>query len=148
MQGQGQERAPSRIVTEDYSLGFNVPDGLMPDSQFNGLDAEIQVHRIKPEWDPGQRPSSVPAVVLIHGRTVPGPVLFDLHTPPRAVAISACRERLRRQASTPSPRACSATASRRGSPMASMIPATRASGRFRPAPPPVHQNSPRGATAP
>ena len=81
MQGQGQERAPSRIVTEDYSLGFNVPDGLMPDSQFNGLDAEIQVHRIKPEWDPGQRPSSVPAVVLIHGRTVPGPVLFDLQYP-------------------------------------------------------------------
>jgi pimeloyl-ACP methyl ester carboxylesterase len=81
MQGQGQERAPSRIVTEDYSLGFKVPDGLMPDSQFNRLDAEIQVHRIKPEWDPGQRPSSVPAVVLIHGRSVPGPVLFDLEYP-------------------------------------------------------------------
>jgi pimeloyl-ACP methyl ester carboxylesterase len=89
MQGQGQERAPSRIVTEDYSLGFNVPDGLMPDSRFDELDAEIQVHRIKPEWDTGQRPSSVPAVVLIHGRSVPGPVLFDLqYTTPGGVDLS------------------------------------------------------------
>jgi pimeloyl-ACP methyl ester carboxylesterase len=81
MDEQGQERAPTRIVAEDYFLDFNVPPGLMPDSQFNRLDARIQVHRIKPEWDPGPRPSSVPAVVLIHGRTVPGPVLFDLQYP-------------------------------------------------------------------
>jgi len=89
MDEQGQERAPSRVVTEDYSLEFRVPGGLMPDSQFDGLEARIQVHRIKPEWDPGPRPSSVPAVVLIHGRTVPGPVLFDLqYTTPGGVELS------------------------------------------------------------
>src|SRR5215218_10542199 len=79
MQGQGSDQEPTvtDVETKDYWLRFNVPDGLMPDEQFDGRPARLQVHRVRPLYGPGPRPSSVPAVVLIHGRTVPGPVVFD-----------------------------------------------------------------------
>src|SRR5215216_3405198 len=83
-QGYDQESTgPSGVKTEDYFLeDFDVPDGLMPDPQFNGLKARIQVHRIRPLYENDTSPSvPPPAVVLIHGRTVPGPVAFDLREP-------------------------------------------------------------------
>src|SRR5918995_3493815 len=83
MQGQGSDQEPTvtGVKTKDYWVHFRVPDGLMPDKQFDGRPAKLQVHRVQPEYRPGQSPSSVPAVVLIHGRTVPGPVVFDLRDP-------------------------------------------------------------------
>jgi len=85
MYGQGSEQeaiVPTRVETEDYFLRFRVPDGLMPDKQFDGRPARLQVHRVRPVYDSGTSPSEPPPpVVLIHGRTVPGPVLFDLRDP-------------------------------------------------------------------
>jgi len=85
MKGQGSDQEPTvtGVITEDYWLRFRVPDGLMPDEQFDGRPARLHVHRVRPEYGPGRRPS-VPAVVLIHGRTVPGPVVFDLRDPATA----------------------------------------------------------------
>ena len=67
------------VATEDYWLRFRVPPGLMPDPQFDGRRARIRVHRVRPVYANGQRPQR--AAVLIHGRTVPGPVVFDLRDP-------------------------------------------------------------------
>jgi hypothetical protein len=47
MEGQGYDQVV-RVDTEDYSLEFNVPRGLMPDPQFDGLPATLQVHRVRP----------------------------------------------------------------------------------------------------
>jgi pimeloyl-ACP methyl ester carboxylesterase len=51
----------------------------MPDSQFDGLNAKLVVHRVKPAYAHDPCPS-VPrrAAVLIHGRTAYGPAVFDL----------------------------------------------------------------------
>jgi hypothetical protein len=76
------EQLTDKVATENYWLDFDVPDGLMPDKQFDGLKARLRVHRIKPVYENGRSPSEPPpAVVLIHGRTVPGPVAFDLREP-------------------------------------------------------------------
>src|SRR5215210_3504258 len=82
MKGQGRDRRPTGVATEDYWLRFRVPPGLMPDRQFDGRPARLRAHRVRPVYANGKSPS-VPtqAVVLIHGRTVPGPVLFDLRDP-------------------------------------------------------------------
>src|SRR5215207_4628319 len=79
MKGQDRDRRPTSVATEDYWLRFRVPPGLMPDRQFDGRPARLRVHRVRPVYANGKS-ASVPtqAVVLIHGRTVPGPVLFDL----------------------------------------------------------------------
>lgn len=69
------------VATEDYWLRFRVPPGLMPDSQFDDRPARLQVHRVRPVYENGKGPSERRAVVLIHGRTVPGPVVFDLRDP-------------------------------------------------------------------
>jgi hypothetical protein len=135
------------VKTEDYWLRFNVPDWLMPDSQFDGRPAMLRVHRVRPEYRTGPLPS-VPPVVLIHGRTVPGPVVFDLRDPPSATGggvlnLSVQRELARAGIDTFA-RACSATADRRTS--VSTIPATRASGGIRPTAPAVR--TPTGATSP
>jgi pimeloyl-ACP methyl ester carboxylesterase len=66
-----------RIFTEDYWLTFDVPPGLMPDSQFDGYPAKLQVHRVYP-GNPNGKSVATHAVVLIHGRSVPGSVVFDL----------------------------------------------------------------------
>jgi len=84
MKGQGSEQEPTvtGVETEDYFLRFRVPDGLMPDKQFDGRPAMLQVHRVRPVYENDKSPSvPPPPVVLIHGRTVPGPVLFDLRDP-------------------------------------------------------------------
>ena len=74
-----RDRQPTGVSTENYWLRFRVPPGLMPDRQFDGRPARLRVHRVRPVYGNSER-SSVPtrAVVLIHGRTVPGPVVFDL----------------------------------------------------------------------
>jgi pimeloyl-ACP methyl ester carboxylesterase len=76
--GVAEELRPKGVATEDYWLRFRVPPGLMPDRQFDGRPARLQVHRVYPVYEPGARPTVRRAVVLIHGRTVPGPVVFDL----------------------------------------------------------------------
>jgi len=84
MKGQGSAQEPkvTDVETEDYRLRFRVPDGLMPDKQFDRRPAMLQVHRVRPKYENDKSPSiPPPAVVLIHGRTVPGPVLFDLRDP-------------------------------------------------------------------
>jgi hypothetical protein len=80
--------APTGVATEDYWLRFRVPPGLMPDRQFDGRPARLRVHRVRPVYANGKSPS-VPtrAVVLIHGRTVTGPVAFDLRDPAPGPAL-------------------------------------------------------------
>jgi pimeloyl-ACP methyl ester carboxylesterase len=81
-QQPGCDEVPTGVTTEDYWLRFNVPPGLMPDKQFDGRPAKLQVHRVRPVYANGRcRGVSTQAAVLIHGRTVPGPVLFDLREP-------------------------------------------------------------------
>ncbi|MER5204765.1 alpha/beta hydrolase [Streptomyces sp. NPDC002825] len=54
----------------------------MPDAQFDGRPARIQVHRVRPVYANGKCPG-VPnrAAVLIHGATQTGPAVFDLRHP-------------------------------------------------------------------
>src|SRR5215203_1495002 len=130
------------VATEDYWLRFRVPPGLMPDSQFDDRPARLQVHRVRPVYENGKGPSERRAVVLIHGRTVPGPVVFDLRDPATGGDLKLSVQEALARASTPSPRACSATVDRRGS--VSTIPAMRASVSVG-AP---RLDPPRGATAP
>jgi pimeloyl-ACP methyl ester carboxylesterase len=79
--GVATEPHPTGVATEDYWLPFTVPHGLMPDRQFDGRPASLHVHRVRPVYAPGHRPKVRQAVVLIHGRTVTGPVAFDLRDP-------------------------------------------------------------------
>ncbi|KJY42144.1 hypothetical protein VR41_09040 [Streptomyces sp. NRRL B-1568] len=73
------DQTPTDITTSDYSLDFTVPGGLMPDRQFDGQKAQLHVHRVQPKYEHGRcAQTPVKAAVLIHGRTVPGPVAFDL----------------------------------------------------------------------
>jgi pimeloyl-ACP methyl ester carboxylesterase len=81
MEGQGSDQRPTGVETKEYELRFTVPEGLMPDSQFNGRPASLHVNRVYPVYENGTSPSEKRAVVLIHGRTVPGPVVFDLRYP-------------------------------------------------------------------
>ena len=69
---------PTGVEKTDYSLPFEVPAGLMPDPQFDGLQAHLEVHRVRPVF--ADKCASLPsrAAVLVHGRTVAGPVAFDL----------------------------------------------------------------------
>ncbi|GAA3058561.1 hypothetical protein GCM10020000_46650 [Streptomyces olivoverticillatus] len=51
----------------------------MPDRRFDGQKAQLHVHRVQPKYQHGRcAQTPVRAAVLIHGRTVPGPVAFDL----------------------------------------------------------------------
>ena len=76
------DKVPTGVATQDYWLRFNVPPGLMPDPQFDGLPAKLQVHRVRPVYANGKCSGvATKAAVLIHARTVPGPVLYDLREP-------------------------------------------------------------------
>ena len=76
------DKVPTAVSTSDYFLDFTVPTGLMPDKQFDGLPAKLQVHRVQPVYANGKCPGGfTKAAVLIHGRTRPGPVAFDLRHP-------------------------------------------------------------------
>ncbi|MFG2057582.1 alpha/beta fold hydrolase [Micromonospora sp. NPDC048930] len=84
------DKAPTDVQVSDHWLPFTVPAGLMPDAQFDGLSAELQVHRVQPVYAHGKC-HSVPnrAAVLIHGRSVYGPPVFDLRQPtPEGVELS------------------------------------------------------------
>jgi hypothetical protein len=54
------EQVSDEVATENYWLDFEVPDGLMPDPQFNGLQARLRVHRIKPVYENDKSPSEPP----------------------------------------------------------------------------------------
>ena len=78
----GCDQVPSEVSRSDYFLDFQVPAGLMPDPQFDGLPAQLQVHRVQPVYANGKCPGGpTRAAVLIHGRTRTGPVAFDLRHP-------------------------------------------------------------------
>ncbi|MEU3353419.1 alpha/beta fold hydrolase [Streptomyces sp. NPDC037389] len=73
------DEKPTDIVRSDYELGFTVPSGLMPDTQFTGQKAHVAVHRVGPEYAHGRCPNTPSkAAVLIHGRGIPGRPAFDL----------------------------------------------------------------------
>src|SRR5262245_12461946 len=76
------DKEPTGVESSDYFLEFNVPHGLMPDPQFDGKPARLEVHRVRPVYARGKC-DGVPnrAIVLIQGRTVPGPVVFDTRHP-------------------------------------------------------------------
>ena len=76
------DEAPTGVATHDHWLRFTVPPGLMPDPQFDGLPAKIQVHRVQPVYANGKCPG-VPsrAAVLIHGRAITASPAFDLRSP-------------------------------------------------------------------
>jgi pimeloyl-ACP methyl ester carboxylesterase len=81
-QRSGCDEVPTGVATQDYWLRFNVPPGLMPDKQFDGLPAKLQVHRVRPVYANGKCSGvATQAAVLIHGRIAPGPVVFDLREP-------------------------------------------------------------------
>jgi hypothetical protein len=75
------DTAPTGVETQDYRLHFEVPPGLMPDPQFDGRPASLEVHRVRPVY--AAKCEDVPsrAAVFIHGRVVTGPVAFDLRYP-------------------------------------------------------------------
>src|SRR5829696_4523978 len=87
---------PIDVAPEDYWLPFTVPHGLMPDRQFDGRPAMVQVHRVRPVYAAGQRPKVRQAVVLIHGRTVTGPVVFDLRARDQNNVLLSVQEALSR----------------------------------------------------
>ena len=137
------ETVPTWIETTDYSLPFEVPLGLMPDRQFDGLPAHLEVHRVRPVYADKCPSLTTKAAVLVHGRTVTGPVAFDLRFPaPGGGTLSAQKPWPRREL-TLSRRACSVTADRRPSATASMIRAMQACDRFRQM---GHVRSPKDAT--
>ncbi|MCW3815743.1 alpha/beta hydrolase [Micromonospora sp. DR5-3] len=78
----GCDKVPTGVQVSDHVLPFTVPAGLMPDPQFDGLSAELQVHRVQPVYAHGKC-HSVPnrAAVLIHGGNYGGPAVFDLRQP-------------------------------------------------------------------
>jgi hypothetical protein len=80
------DTTPTGIETQVYQLYFVVPPGLMPDPQFDGRPASLEIHRVRPVY--AVRCQDVPsrAAVLIHGRTVTGPVAFGLRYPAPAGA--------------------------------------------------------------
>ncbi|MET7703026.1 hypothetical protein [Streptomyces sp. NPDC005485] len=76
------DSAPTGSRVQDYFLHFTVPAGLMPDPQFDGRQARIQVHRVRPVYAHGKC-RNVPnrAAVLVHGRNLPGTPVFDMRHP-------------------------------------------------------------------
>jgi pimeloyl-ACP methyl ester carboxylesterase len=81
---------PTDIERFDDFLEFTVPDGLLPDNQFAGQTAHLQVHRVRPTYAHGKCPSvRNAAVVLIHGRSISAEPTFDLrHTSDTSVSLS------------------------------------------------------------
>ena len=87
------DQAPTGISVSDHWLSFTVPAGLMPDPKFDGRTAQIQVHRVRPEYAHGKC-SGMPnrAAVLVHGSRVPGSPSFDLrHNAPNGDTLSTQR---------------------------------------------------------
>ena len=75
------DTVPIDVETTDYSLPFEMPSGLMPDPQFDGLPAQLEVHRVRPVYA-----DKCPSVPNRAGCWRPrplgaGPVAFDLRYP-------------------------------------------------------------------
>src|SRR5215207_8351847 len=70
------DELPTGVAAHDHWLHFKIPPGLMPDAQFDGRPAKLEVHRVRPVYAHG-RCDWVPrrAVVLIHGCTIAGPAV-------------------------------------------------------------------------
>jgi alpha-tubulin suppressor-like RCC1 family protein/pimeloyl-ACP methyl ester carboxylesterase len=66
---------PTSITRSDYFLDYTTAN--MPDSQFNGLTADLDVHRVSPVMFP-ESCTPAKAAVLVHGRTVEAAAAFDL----------------------------------------------------------------------
>ena len=54
------DKAPTGVDTSDYWLDFMVPPGLMPDPQFDGRPARLEVHRVQPVYSARQMPRGSP----------------------------------------------------------------------------------------
>src|SRR3954464_2267418 len=68
---------PEAVDRSDYFIEFTTSN--MPDPQFNGLPAQLDVHRVKPVFPRGcGNISPIRALVLVHGRTLPATSIFDL----------------------------------------------------------------------
>src|SRR5262245_14987731 len=79
---QDCDKSPTGVESSDYFLDFKVPNGLMPDPTFNNNEAKIEVHRVLPVYKNGKCGNvHNRAIVLIHGRSIPGPVYFDTQYP-------------------------------------------------------------------
>lgn len=80
--GSSCDERPTGFQTRDYWLHFKVPPALLPDQQFDGRPAKLEVHRVGPEYANGKCPG-VPsqAAVLVHGRSVAGSAAFDAESP-------------------------------------------------------------------
>jgi alpha-tubulin suppressor-like RCC1 family protein/alpha-beta hydrolase superfamily lysophospholipase len=63
------------IERSDYFV--NLTTAAMPDSQFNGLAAQLDMHRVKPVMFP-ETCSATKGIVMVHGRTVEAVSAFDL----------------------------------------------------------------------
>jgi pimeloyl-ACP methyl ester carboxylesterase len=73
------DETPTGVDFHDEWLQFKMPRGLMPDPQFDGKPAKLELHRARPVYANGKCPSVPTRVaVLIHGRTVTGSAAFDL----------------------------------------------------------------------
>src|SRR5215475_9762585 len=79
--GKGCDMDPTGVEARDYFLNFIVQD--MPDKQFNSLPARIEVHKVFPVYKHGKCNPEInnPAIVMIQGRSIPGPVVFDTWHP-------------------------------------------------------------------
>src|SRR5688500_13528992 len=42
------DEAPTGVERSNYLLPFKMPAGLMPDSRFDGKDAKLEIHRVRP----------------------------------------------------------------------------------------------------
>src|SRR5215217_8176089 len=88
MKGQGSDQEPkvTGTETEDYLLRFRVPDGLMPDKQFDGRPARLQVHRVRPVYENDKIPSEPPQPWCSSTAALsPAQCSSTCETPPRAV---------------------------------------------------------------
>jgi pimeloyl-ACP methyl ester carboxylesterase len=86
--GEDNQCDQTGIKRTDYRLQFQVPEGLMPDNQFDSQPASLRVHRVSPTYSrSGCRAKK--AMILVHGRTLGGSVHFDLqHTTPGFAPLS------------------------------------------------------------
>lgn len=87
------DRTPTGVDVQDEYVSFTVPAGLMPDARFDGRQARIQVHSVRPVYAHGKC-STVRnrTAVLVHGSRVSGTPSFDLrHDAPDGGTLSAQR---------------------------------------------------------
>lgn len=71
------DKTPTGVYSEDQYI--DVVTENMPDPDFNGIQAQLRVHRMGPVYAHGQCPNVHNySVVMVHGRAAPGSPAFDL----------------------------------------------------------------------